>query len=725
MDLIRIIKLLVKNIGIILGFPFMVAILIYFTNKNNPREYQSGMIINTGIASGFNLSSMNNNRIDYFAVNNAFDNLTTIIQSRETLEELSLNLLASHLCENDEYKSYLTNEIKENLNGELLNNSLFENLTSIKDKKLILSELRKLYQDTSFNDVKKIIQKTPSFYNIDEIRSALTISRKASSDMLEIIYKSTEPGICFQTLDLLSEIFISKYLSTRNFEAGGIIEYFIAELERAKERLNNAEENLKNYSQVNQIINYEEQTKFIAEAKEELERDIYKSTMEIRAAEAALQEINNKLDNQTRRFINSQEIIDTRNSLSKLNTEITSLSLRKDDSFQIKLDSITELQDQLRKKIQEDAVKFYGSNYSQEVIPRLTVLNEFLRNTLDLDMGQARLKVLENHRSYFNRLFNEFAPIGFNLSKMAREIQIAEQEYLSILHGLNQAKIHKSNSELFGNLQLLDKPFFPINPKSSKLGLLIIGGAMVSMFFIIGIIIGKEFFDRTIRKPTLIESVTNLKLISATPRLIVNKHILQDELNTKLHNLLVNNLAIELKDSTFPPLIFLMATREQEHLLTSGLFLAKSLQQIHQDIIYFYFLKNDKDDDSVKSYNTDNTGIVLKRYDPAQGDILEVIKNYQSNNTGLIVQIPEFENANLYHFSKINPSLIILMVNANQGWGFHDSSTLELIKKIFNQTPLAVFAAEMDPEFMEEIVSEIPKKRSKMRIWLKSLITLK
>ncbi|GHB49784.1 hypothetical protein GCM10008106_33240 [Mongoliitalea lutea] len=683
------------------------------------------MIINTGIASGFNLSSMNNTRVDYFAVNNAFDNLTTIIQSRETLEELAINLLASHLCDGDEYKPYISQAIKTELNGDHLEESLFKELSAIGNREKIKKRLYEIYQDTSFNDVKRIIQKTPSFYNIDEIRNNLSLNRKASSDMLEVIYKATDPGVCFQTLDMLSEIFINKYLSSRNFEAGGIIEYFMAELERAKERLNIAEENLKNYSQKNQIINYEEQTKFIAEAKEELERDIYKVNMEIQGAEAALLEVNKKLDNQTRRFLNSSEILETRNRLSKLNTEITSLSLRKEKNFTDKLDSINQLQVELRNKIKTDSEQFYHSNYSTEVIPRITILNEYLRHTLDIDMGKARVTVLEKHRNYFNKLFNEFAPIGFNLSKMAREIQIAEQEYLSILHGLNQAKIHKSNSELFGNLQLLDNPFFPINPKSSKTLLLVVGGAIVSMFFVVGVIIGKDFFDRTLRSPTVIEKNTGLKLIGAFPHAIKNKNIDQEQLLFKLKNLTINNLAIELKDKENPPLIFLMGTRAQDNLTKSGLFLAESLSTAYQKIVYFYYLDN-KNDLQESSLNTsEKNNIVVKKYEANDPSIFEKIIKYKEKNYSQIIQVPEFENANLYHLAKLNPSTIILLISADQGWGFHDNSTLQLIRKIFGGTSISVFATQMDPEFMEEIISEIPKKRSKTRVWLKSLITQK
>lgn len=383
-----------------------------------------------------------------------------------------------------------------------------------------------------------------------------------------------------------------------------------------------------------------------------------------------------------------------------------------------------QIQENLRIKIGQDAKNFYSTNYSPEVLPRLTILGEFLKLTLDLDMGKAKINVLENHRSYFDRLFDEFAPIGFNLSKMEREIQIAEQEYLSILHGLNQAKLQKSNSELFGSFELLDRPFFPINPKSSKTLLLVVGGSFVSLFFLLAVIIGKELLNRSIRSPKLIQSSTGLNLIGAYPHLIKNKKINQAKLLDKLQNLLINNLAIALKGITEPPLIFIISTRSKGEISSTGLFVAESLQKIQEKLIFYYYLDEHNSIHHIDQSHYDRR-LILKEYDPLNKQLIEEINKQRSQNTGIVVQVPEFENSILYKFSQLSPSCIILVVHADEAWGFHDKSTLNLIEQIFSGVPIHAFGAKMDPEFMEEIISEIPKDRTKVRIWLKSLITLK
>ncbi|ERM81235.1 hypothetical protein P872_09070 [Rhodonellum psychrophilum GCM71 = DSM 17998] len=724
MNLIRIIKLLVRKKFIIVFFPLTVALLAFLLNRNNPKEYQSGMIFNTGIASGTNLSSMSNSRVDYFAVNNAFDNLTTILQSRETLEDVAISLLALHLSLDSPDPYIISKENFNKLREEHLSPAVVAELTKTKEIKTIEEKIRIDYYNQEPNDLKVLLQKSKTFYNIDAIKANMTFSRKGNSDMLEIIYRSNDPGVCLSTLSLLADIFKVKYSSTRNFEAGGIIEYFIAELEKAKMRLNNAEETLKNYSQENQIINYEEQTKFISEGKEELEKDIYKVKMELESSTKALAEISVSMDETAAKYLNGEGIMRQMKEIAQLTTAITTISLRESSPKNIKtLDSLQQVQDNMRAGMINTADEYYSRSYSKEILPRLTVLSEYLKYVLEIDKNKAKLEVLLTQRLYFIDLFSEFAPVGFNLSKMAREIQIAEQEYLSILHGLNQAKIHKSNSELFGNLSLLDRPFYPLNPKGSKMAMVLIAGFMVSLLFVVGTIVGLEIMDRKIKTPSSIQEATNLKLLGVISSPIQNKKILQEDLQQKLLNLLSNNLNIALNKSNTEAknLIFLTSTRTQDNMNEAGLFVSKALQKLTDKVIYYYFTESN---DTPELTENEESKIFARKYDPIGNQVIQELRQNLKEQDGVIVRIPEFENAVLNTFSSIVPSIVILMVNADQAWGFHDKAALDFIKETFPKSEIYTVGTDMNVNYMEEVISEVPKNRGKLRVWVKGLITL-
>ena len=75
----------------------MVACMVIYFTRNMPKDYSTNTVIYTGIASGYDITTGENSKVDYFAVNTAFDNFINIIKARETVEMVALQLLAQHM----------------------------------------------------------------------------------------------------------------------------------------------------------------------------------------------------------------------------------------------------------------------------------------------------------------------------------------------------------------------------------------------------------------------------------------------------------------------------------------------------------------------------------------------------------------------------------------------------------------------------------------------------
>ena len=97
MSLFQFGRLVYRN-GLYLVFiPLLLAVFVFLFTLKQKKHYASSALIYTGIASGFNIESGSADKVDYHAVNNAFDNLITIIESKQTVEEVMLRLLAKHI----------------------------------------------------------------------------------------------------------------------------------------------------------------------------------------------------------------------------------------------------------------------------------------------------------------------------------------------------------------------------------------------------------------------------------------------------------------------------------------------------------------------------------------------------------------------------------------------------------------------------------------------------
>lgn len=83
--------------------------------------------------------------------------------------------------------------------------------------------------------------------------------------MIEIIYTSTDPGITWNTVKLISDEMKASYNRLRFQAADDIVKYYEEELKKVRAKLNQQENSLTDYNVANKVINYDEQTRAIAQ----------------------------------------------------------------------------------------------------------------------------------------------------------------------------------------------------------------------------------------------------------------------------------------------------------------------------------------------------------------------------------------------------------------------------------------------------------------------------
>lgn len=720
---ILLIKAIFRKIIVVLLFPVIVAAIVMYLQLQKPREYQSGMMFYTGLVSGGNLSSQGEGRTDHFAITNAFDNLITIIQSREVIEEVAMRLLATHLLLEKPDPFKVSTENWERLHKEMLPKELINELTKHNSFETTLENIRQKYRDSQTNEIIRLLNTSSTFYDLTTIRQSMTASRRGNSDMIQVIYKSNDPGVCYLTLQIIAETFINKNHDLKRFETGGIIEYFERELEKARENLNKAEETLKDYSQDNQVINYSEQTKYIAAAKEDLERDINLENAAVKAFQQAIIKLEENINSQQRLALNSASILEKRNELTRIATRISNLEIlnRLQDA-----EEMSQLKER-QKTIEADLVNRVSEHkeliYSSETLPRVNIIDQWIANVIELDKSQARVIVLESQRSYFDDLFTQFAPIGFNLSKMEREIEIAEREYLTILHGLNMARLRQSNLELFNTLELLDEPFFPLTPQGSKAKLLVIAAFLGSFFFVTGFIVAIELMDQSLKTPAIAEAKTGLEPLSASTDYTGKNTFDYDLINLKLLNLCVNKLVFQLnhlKEEQANPVILTFSTRFQENMAQNSLLIANAMHKIYGQTIYLY--GNDYQAEQLK--DTNNPQIEILSYGEDGAHLHDHLETITQSGKPAVIQLPEFDKQSLAEFLKLKPTLSVLMVHATQTWDYLDKKLLKSLMVSFPDIHYKLFLSGVAPDLLDDFLPEIPRKRSFIRRWVKKILKL-
>lgn len=705
MSLTDFLRLLYRNWKWLVSLPLAALIVVFVLVGMRDREYRSSLQIYTGFASGYNITNPENNKIDFYSVNNSIDNLISTIQNEVVLEKVGLTLFAQSMIygQRGDHK-YITEESYLKLR-EIVPDSIVAIIdpTSVKNS---VDTLQKYLTQSSHNFVYELIHLYHPNYSLWAL-SKVEVKRMGNSDIVQIGYTSNDPALCQQTLIILGEEFVKYYQSYKESQTHDVVQYFEDQRTAAAERLGLAEDKFMEYSKENRVINYYEQTKAIAGQLQAFELDYDKVLTLNAGARKSVAALEHEIELHTNFKARSKELLDLRSQIAERTADIAAKSIFMDDSSYVRFDghkfdaAVSAGQQVIRKRL--DTMELFKN--TPEGIEIDNILDRWLENVIKYDASSEALAVLDKRRNEINKQYDFFAPIGATVKRQEREIGINESEYLSLLHSLSLAKLQKQNAEMSSSyLRVIDEPIYPIQAESNKRKLLSVMAFIVTFVLIMALILLIEFLDKTLRDATRAKRFSGLDVISLLP---IN-HTYSESCFEQKDDLAFSQLMtqiIRLRKEGLPLVINLLSFEPRE---------GKS-----------YVASHIAERFTTMGYRT----MVLT----ANVDFSPLSKSYVEAQT--IRDLAPVEEYDLYivEFASMNLSIVppallrssslnLLIARARRAWHISDRMLVEGLRRGSTEPPYMVLNG-VEEEALEVFTGELPKRRSKFRIFIKRLAT--
>ena len=726
MTLVQFFRIFNRNLNLFLLSAIVMAIVAYLLTRNAPSTYESKTEIFTGIASGVNLESVNSSKVDYFTTSNAYDNLINIIKSRRTLEEVGYRLLYQHMLLDSADPRIISKtnygHFRYKMPKELEDSLLVED-----DKEATLENIRQYHKENVMDQkVRLTFEYGGSPYSYESLKS-ISVDRVQNSDLLQISYSFNDPGIAQNTLEILNKVFTARMSEIKVGQSMDVIEYFREKVDEASKELAAAENQLKEFKVRNKIINYEHQTKSISVEKEQLEDEYQKEKAEKESAEAALEKLNRQLKLNKVMIKFGSSILQKRKKLADMKTKIAQLEV-----YYNQPEVLAELRaeaEKLEAELTEDMLTRYEFSRTKEGIKKETLLNEWLDYTLQLDKSKARLKIFEKRQEYFKNVYSEFAPLGSEIGRLKRKINVAEKNYLELQNSLNQALLRQRSEKLSsGGAVVTVPPYYPTSPKPSKTTLLILVAAVVGFMVPFVLVVLIEFLDSTVRTPIRGEELTGLKIMGALPnyrKRLANRSVDFDWLHNKALGIMAQNLRLEARqrkvELTKPKYTLVFSTRPEDGKFTATHHLANQMVNLNMRVLvvapkellaehkpYYDFEQYQADTDFINSHNISD--VIDGKYDTRLYDYVFFVFNP--------IMTEPYPLDLLKHFH-----IAICVVGAYRSWNRADNFALKEFSETLGYEP-RVLVNGVDPDEMNLVVGEISKSRSAIRRFFKGILTL-
>jgi succinoglycan biosynthesis transport protein ExoP len=781
MKLIEFIKLILKHKVAFIAIPTFVGILAVLLTNNPKHSYYSETKLYTGLASGSSIEM--DKSFNYFATNIAFDNLINIINSRETQEEVAIRLLSQHLLLSKPNSKFISdkpfeelkadmpkdiyryvvkshsnsNIIPSNSKDEAAINTLPENVSRA-DYEQTVANLMKLMKSNNKNFVYSLLNFDHPYYSLEAI-SKIKAVRISTSDLVELSYETGDPGVCQQTLAIFNEVCIKKYKNLKENGSDAVVKYFETQLKNSESKLKKIEDILLKFNQDNGIINYYEQSKAVAIVKEDMDVEYSKKRAELAGSEASSKKLEQKLEVQELVQEKSNRLLENKKRLGELNYEIVMSEAKSNNAEKSKnLEALKKQASQLQNEIKSSVSKLYSFQNSVEGVPTAKILPEWVDKVVETENLKAKLQVMNKRNGEFAQQYAKYAPAGANLKKIERQINVAEQEYLEILHGLNLAKLKFQDTQLSSNLKAVDTPYFPLKPIPSKRKIVIIAIIVLSFILLLGSLLVMEFFDNTLKNVTLAEDKLKIPALGMLSKVFkTNGKLDLISIQDRLMELVIQNLNHALKTqqtSNTTQIITILSTQKNEGKTVIATNIAKKLKYAGKSVVVLNH--SDILKPRTGSQQFPLLSLILGYQDPRIDyahpflanptdylDASEYLKYevdrqfYGSNSydeltikgTSLpekpldyvIIELPNVLDTNYPADLIVASDLVVLVCRSNRLWSKADENLLNNIKELTpSKLQFIINGVELDE--VESLLGELPKKRSKVRSKIKNIL---
>jgi capsule polysaccharide export protein KpsE/RkpR len=526
---------------------------------------------------------------------------------------------------------------------------------------------------------------------------------------VKVEYVANDPAVTKQTLEILTEVFTRKNRELFSGQNENVIVYFDEATQKAYDKLQKAEQKLFEFNKSNNIVDYDQQIAMTSSDKTALSDKLSTLEMQYAGAFSAMKSAEETLKRRGSANLQSQEIMSLRSQLSKINSQILELELNgknKTDTA-AKVARLKEEAAKVSADIKSSLDEHYANTHSAQGAPVEPLLDEYVRNTILVEELKSQLELMRKQKESFAGQYEKLVPLGAEIRKIRREVEVAEQEYMAQLDGLKQSKLSQQNIELASQLRVIDPPYYPVNPTNMNLLLLMLFGFFGALLLTGAGVFTADMIDNTLNKPSYASKATNFPVLGAIPNITSAKWAKVQLAEEQLVRQLLLKIQ-QKKEPQGPFVVGMLSSHSGEGKTAVASTLARSLQQMGISTLRLL-----PDSAEHQSIHLDNTTAF---YSPLQGvdsavTVAHLAGERVYNHKVVLVEFPALLETT-YPVSLLpHLDLILVTVKADRTWQQADKTVFDNIQKV-TTAPIEIVLNGVRVDYIEDFVGEPVKPLS-------------
>ncbi|GEP88888.1 Uncharacterized protein involved in exopolysaccharide biosynthesis [Chitinophaga terrae (ex Kim and Jung 2007)] len=517
MEVIYFIKaLLKKKWWIIISTVAAVALAFVFT-IGKARLYESNAQMSTGFTIKDQITLRDEN-VNIYESDVKFENVVQTINSPLVVGLLSYRLLIHDLTSGKPFAKLTENDLKT---------PEYKQFNKEEALRICQQKLDSLQMLTSYHPAERKILEYMKLckFDYESIRKTLNVGRLPRTDYIDISYRSPNPEQSAFAVNTLYEEFIRYYRSLRSERTVENVSTFEELVNKKKQELDAKVEALRMFKSSAGVVNIEATSSSELSLISQLEKSLLDEKANANSISSSIQALNAQISGITQgkpAYNYNSEILALRKQLTDLNDEY----IRTGSNNEALQDKIKAVRKQLQSYPSTTTTTVNGVPVSKEEL-----LTKKAGLEADLEASNQNRSILEQKIRALKGSIGSYANKEAMVSTLTQELQLAQDEYNKLKEKLNSAIDNRTAPMDNFKQTLRGQPAF--KPESSKRAI-IMGMAGIAVFMLSSmIILFKEFFDSSIKSPSIFEKNVDLKLISTINHADLKKYSILEVLQQK------------------------------------------------------------------------------------------------------------------------------------------------------------------------------------------------
>lgn len=518
MDLIYLIRAILKKKWIILLSGILAAVTVYILTLNEPKKYRSTAQVTTGFAISDEIKI--NDNFSFIEADTKFNNAIVTLTSPSVLTLVSYKLLLHDLQTTSPFRQ-LNPEKNKPLSKEQ-KDKLIPFLKAKTETMGILSSFKK--------EEREVIETLQKYgYDYKSLGKNLVAYRLERTDYIQIDFVSENPELSAFVVNNIYEEFLRYYQNVRSSKSRESIDTLYSLLEKKKAELDKkndllraqgvSEVGLENNSNLELILSTETALSEEKSRKNKLEFDLQKVDQRLSALPS---------DGKTGPKGND-ELVELRKAMNEAYSQYVNTG----STDQAQLEKYNRLKKEYQSKVLADNSTNNNNNNNNSNERKRALQNEKNDIQLDIMASQANIDVLSRKlRELKSSLINDASKSAL-IESMLKDVELANKEYLEAKQRYNEAiDINSSSVNNFRQV-LVGQP--AIEPEPSKRILFVGMAGFAGIIGTILIVILLAYLDTSVKTPGIFSKTVNLKLISMVNYTNLKAENLQDIIGNKIN----------------------------------------------------------------------------------------------------------------------------------------------------------------------------------------------